>query len=27
LQHETRVYPQLRKAGIPDASGALLKSG
>jgi len=26
-QHETRVFPQLRKAGIPDTNGALLKSG
>jgi class 3 adenylate cyclase/TolB-like protein len=27
LHHETRIYPQLRKAGIPETNGALVKSG
>jgi class 3 adenylate cyclase/TolB-like protein len=27
LQHEMRVYPELRKAGIPETNGASLKSG
>ena len=28
LQHETRIYPQLRKAGIPDTTNdASVKSG